>query len=215
MIYQDIKNSKNENATYLVNSLDYAQPVSTFEYGSNFAYLDNHSYANREINLYLLDCEKLLVDPDGNLYFINGDMINVVTPTECSLPDPEKINVKFIPKKERKEMQEKVVGTTFHDENKKPITYLDIAGETKQSETNPELDYKVGSALLMPDPENKYDSNAVAVIAKLNDGSAYKLGYLAKGSQLYEETTKPKLAKLLAYGYSKLGSYNDSYVVEV
>lgn len=214
MIYLDIKHAKNKQAQNFKRALNFLLPVNRFRRGSDFSYIGtHHSYANRELDQFLLTCDNLKFDPDGNLYFLTDDRIDVVTPAECSLPDPEAINVEFIPKKERKIMQEKVVGTTFL---KKPLSFDDIAGERRVSESNAKgVPYVVGQAVLMPEPDNKYDANAVSVIAKTVDGKAFKIGYLARGSQLYEETTKPRLAKLIAYGYSTIGSYNDSYVVDV
>lgn len=110
-------------------------------------------------------------------------------------------------------MQAKVVGTTFRFEEQGPVHFDDFAGKVKLKGTS-DVPTKIGLAVLYPEPDNKYDPNAVRVIAKMKDGSTYFLGYLPKGSSACLSVKEPILAKLFIYGYSSLGGYSDSFAVE-
>ena len=103
---------------------------------------------------------------------------------------------------------QKVVGTTFNETH----YYKDFAGQVDSDAGTPTL---VGEAILMPEPTNQYDPNAVAVIAKMADGSPFKLGYLGKGTPMQAAIKAPTMAKLVVIAYSENGDYNDSYLVEV
>lgn len=108
-------------------------------------------------------------------------------------------------------IEEKVVGTTFAFKEQGMKYYTDFAG-TVVDEGTPQL---TGVAILMPDPTNKYDPHAVAVVAKLKNGKPFRVGYLARGSQLYESVKENVLARLIILAYSENGDYNDAYTVQV
>lgn len=111
-------------------------------------------------------------------------------------------------------MQAKVVGTTFRFEEQGPVHFDDFAGKVKPAQNQEDVPEKIGMAVLLPEPTNKYDPHAVQVIAKMKDGSTYFLGYLPKGSSACLSVKEPVLAKLFIYNYSSLGSYSDSFAVE-
>lgn len=106
------------------------------------------------------------------------------------------------------EITEKVVGTSFYE--KKDLE--DFDGEIKEKDNVPVLH---GAAILMPEPENQYDPNAIAVIAKMTDGTPHKIGHIGRDSELYNTVTKPTPAALTIYAYSHAGNYNDSFTVTV
>lgn len=110
------------------------------------------------------------------------------------------------------QIEQKVVGTTFAFEEQRPLKIDDFDGTISNFDGTPQL---IGSAVLMPQPDNKFDPNAVMVIAKLKDGSTFRIGYLPRGSELYESVKKPVLARLIVLGYSVVGDYNDEYSVQV
>lgn len=109
-------------------------------------------------------------------------------------------------------MIEKVVGTSFSFKANGDRHYTQFSGTDFQKDGIPS---RKGQALLVPEPDNQYDANAVAVIAKMADGSPFHLGYLKKGGELYQKVTTPITAVLTIIAYSEGGDYNDSYTVEV
>lgn len=93
-------------------------------------------------------------------------------------------------------MIEKVVGTTFRFKEQGEKHYTEFAGVIDKTGDIPTLS---GTAILMPEPDNAYDPNAVLVIAKMKDGSAFKLGYLPKGSKLQREIKSKYNCKIEYY----------------
>ena len=188
-----------------------------FKRNDTVSLINNHVFNNSEI-------DKLLMSQKPLYYFSKYDKTKktaVITNYDLSIiiiskPKTKEqknlINVKYIVNKKDRKMQSKIVGTTFRFQEQGAITFDDIAGAKKTTENG--VPVKVGQALLLPEPENKYDPHAVKVIAKLANGKTYDLGFLPKNSQAALAVTKPIIAKLLAYGYSTVGSYNDSYAVE-
>ena len=106
------------------------------------------------------------------------------------------------------QVTEKVVGTSFQEH--KDILWF--AGEYKHTNNVPT---KVGVAVIVPEPENPYDSKALAVIAKLSNGQPHKIGYIGRNSDIYNTVTSPTQAVLTISAYSAVGKYNDSYSVTV
>lgn len=104
-------------------------------------------------------------------------------------------------------MKEKVVGITFRPQPE----FNTIKGEKKDANGVP---YTIGQALLIPEPSNAYDPNAVAVVIELEDGGSAHIGYLPKGTQLYTDVTAPTLARVHAFNYDMVGM-NRSYKVEI
>lgn len=103
---------------------------------------------------------------------------------------------------------EKVVGTSFR-------THRDIDEFFGDKIVVENVPTKKGVALLLPEPTNPYDPNAVMVVTKMVDGSQHHLGYLAKGSELQQTIKQPTVAELKIMAYSDAGDYNDSYTVTV
>lgn len=118
----------------------------------------------------------------------------------------------FVPKGETSMISEKVVGTTFKFKEYGERHYSQFAGVDSVENGIP---VRTGQAVLLPEPQNQYDANAIAVVAAMADGSSFPLGYLGRGSTLYNEIKKPTLAKLVITAYSEGGDFNDSYVVEI
>ena len=106
------------------------------------------------------------------------------------------------------QITEKVVGTSFYEH--KDIS--EFEGETQQAADVPTL---VGTAIIMPEPDNPYDSRALAVIAKLSNGQPHKIGHIGRDSEIYNKLTSPTPAVLKIHGYSLVGNYNDSYTVTI
>lgn len=151
--------------------------------------------------------------PDKQLIVRNGETYDVIMKTE-NKKDTNISKYLFIPARENgeKKMIEKVVGTTFRFKEQGEKNFTEFAGVIDKTGDIPTLQ---GRAILVPDPQNKYDPNAVMVIAQMKDGSAFHLGYLPKDSQLQQVIKTNTLAKLNIIAYSEGGDYNDSFLVEV
>lgn len=105
---------------------------------------------------------------------------------------------------------EKVVGTTFQ-EHKDYSEYFAVSEDVEHGATA-----ITSIALLMPEPDNPYDPNAVMVIGKLKNGQPHPIGYLqsaAKGGQLQLKIKQPQQASLRIIAYSDSGAFNDTYIV--
>lgn len=95
-----------------------------------------------------------------------------------------------------RQITEKVVGTSFYEH--KDIS--EFEGENQQAVDVPTL---VGTAIIMPEPDNPYDSRALAVIAKLSNGQPHKIGHIGRNSEIsYNTVTSPTPAVLKIHGYS-------------
>ena len=103
-------------------------------------------------------------------------------------------------------MREKVVGTTFR-------THPDVASFAGTIDNTGEIPVFTGRAILMPEPTNEYDTNAIAVVAEIKDGKTHHLGYCAKNGEFYTTVTNPTLVTLRIYGYSTIG-LSDSFQIE-
>ena len=125
------------------------------------------------------------------------------------LPYKSKVLKAYLAKENNKQITEKVVGTTF-----RPYMPIEAYEGTLESDTDvPVLNT---TAVLMPEPTNEYDPNAIAVLTKLQTGDTHHIGYLSKSGELYRKINEPTLARLTIYAYSKWESkYNDSVYVTV
>ena len=105
--------------------------------------------------------------------------------------------------------KEKVVGTSFVEQKE----IKELVGKTVPKENSehgvPEFHTQ---ALLVPEPTNPHDATAVSVVVKTVDGSAHRIGYLARTSQLKSTMAGITPIKLVIYGYSEIG-LSDSYVL--
>lgn len=185
-----------------------------FVRNTNNSLINGKIFKNEELDQLLYKQKPLYyftMNKDGIITDQKLSMIVIGKQYQKSLTNS--INVRYQTEKKGNKMESKVVGTSFKMQEQGPIKFDDIAG-TLQNVKKDGVPVKVGQALLMPDKNNKYDKNAVKVIAKLTDGSPYDLGFLPKNSNACLSVKKPTLAKLLAYGYSTVGAFNDSYAVK-
>lgn len=102
----------------------------------------------------------------------------------------------------------KVVGTTFRP--LPPNKTIQIDG--KPFEVN-DVPTAIAQAILVPEPTNEYDPNAVQVVVKLNTGEAFPIGYIGKDDPWQAKIKSPKLAKLRISDYSRTNGYNPSYSI--
>lgn len=93
----------------------------------------------------------------------------------------------------------KVAGTTFH-----PLpegVHLSILSEG----TLDNVPCAFAQALLVPEPENEYDKDAVAVYGRLMDGKPFHLGYIPKAEPLKFKIRRPMPARMLIKDYGQVG----------
>lgn len=108
-------------------------------------------------------------------------------------------------------MEEKVVGTTFATQ--KPIE--ELTGRLVPSEEGSKgVSEFHTTALLVAEPTNPYDHTAVGVIVRGKDGSAVRVGYLAKQSPTKETLNGLTACELIIYLYSEIGM-TDSYQIKM
>lgn len=108
-------------------------------------------------------------------------------------------------------MEEKVVGTTFATQ--KPIE--ELTGRLVPAEEGSKgVSEFHTTALLVAEPTNPYDHTAVGVIVRGKDGSAVRVGYLAKQSPTKETLNGLTVCELIIYLYSEIGM-TDSYQIKM
>ena len=108
-------------------------------------------------------------------------------------------------------MEEKVVGTTFATQ--KPIE--ELTGRIVPAEEGSKgVSEFHTTALLVAEPTNPYDHTAVGVIVRGKDGSAVRVGYLAKQSPTKETLNGLTACELIIYLYSEIGM-TDSYQIKM
>lgn len=99
----------------------------------------------------------------------------------------------------------KVVGTTFRPlpegEFLKTLDVYDQDG----------IPTALFRVILMPEPTNEFDPNAVAVVAELVTGSPYVIGYIGKDDPLQLKIKQPTMATMRVVDYSQAGNYNPAY----
>ena len=156
---------------------------------------------------------KLYQTANNELIICNQEDYDVIYATNQTA-DRNVTKYQFIPAYQTggTKMIEKVVGTTFRFSEQGEKHYTEFAGIEDKSGDVPTL---TGKAILIPEPTNPYDPNAVLVIAQMKDGTAFNLGYLPKGSQLQQNVKSNTLAILHVTAYSEGGDFNDAFTVEV
>lgn len=108
-------------------------------------------------------------------------------------------------------MEEKVVGTTFATQ--KPIE--ELTGRLVPAEEGSKgVSEFHTTALLVAEPTNPYDHTSVGVIVRGKDGSAVRVGYLAKQSPTKETLNGLTACELIIYLYSEIG-LTDSYRIKM
>lgn len=104
--------------------------------------------------------------------------------------------------------QEKIAGTTFH-----PLPdgqYLKIK-RTYDFEGIPCAD---ADAVLMPEPENQYDPEAVKVLVPLESGQPFHIGYLPRESALKKMVKKPYQAAVMVKNFALNNpQYSPSWII--
>lgn len=102
----------------------------------------------------------------------------------------------------------KIAGTTFH-----PLPdgkYLRV-NQTYEFENTPCAD---ADAILVPEPDNQYDPEAVKVMVPLESGEAFHIGYLPKDSQLKKLVTKTYAATIMIKNFAmKNPQYSASWII--
>lgn len=129
----------------------------------------------------------------------------------------------YLDKGVHNDIVEKVVGTTFR-------TQLSIQSYSGTIDDTSDVPILMGKAVLLPEPDNQYDSHAIAVVGETKTGAIHHIGYLARNSMIYNRVRAPTIATLRLIAYSAIepdpsqhhyglqGStkqYNDSYEVIV
>lgn len=155
---------------------------------------------------------ELLQSETNDLYIHNQDDTYIKISPIKAIDDVNVTKYKFKPKGAISMISEKVVGTTFKFKEFGERNYTEFLGVDSNGTGTP---VRTGKAILLPEPTNPYDANAIAVIAAMQNGKSFPLGYLARGSQLYNSIKSPTLAQLIITAYSEGGDFNDSYVVEI
>lgn len=102
----------------------------------------------------------------------------------------------------------KVAGTTF-----RPLPegrYLRVK-QTYDFEGIPCAD---ADALLIPEPDNQYDPEAVKVVVPLDDGQPFHIGYLPKDSGLKKMVSRNCMAMVMVKNYARNNpQYSPSWVI--
>lgn len=101
----------------------------------------------------------------------------------------------------------KVAGTTFH-----PIPTNESVKILVEGEENG-VPYAYAQAILMPEPTNEYDKDAVQVIIQLANGNPFVAGYIPKDNPMKLKIKQPVIATLHIKDYSAVGDYNPSFII--
>lgn len=187
--------------------------TNTITRGDHTIEINNIQYDVEEVDTCLDGAiMHLYQDNHHRLYLENENDMHVVCPIKHQ-KDTNTSVFKFQPKGGTHMTQtEKVVGTSFREQ--KHYTEFFSRSETVENGVT-EI---TGDAILIPEPDNPYDSNAVMVVAKLKNGKPHHVGYLKsaqKGGMLQQKITHPQPAVLHITAYSDSGDFNDSYTVTV
>lgn len=104
--------------------------------------------------------------------------------------------------------QTKITGTTFH-----PLPdgqYLRVK-QTYDFEGIPCAD---ADALLIPEPDNQYDPEAVKVMVPLESGQPFHIGYLPKDSELKQMVKQPHPATVMIKNFALNNpQYSPSWII--
>lgn len=90
----------------------------------------------------------------------------------------------------------KIAGTTFHQLPEGQ--YLRVK-QTYDFEGIPCAD---ADALLVPEPENQYDHEAVKVLVPLDNGQPFHIGYIPKDSELKQMIKTAHLASIMVKNFT-------------
>lgn len=101
----------------------------------------------------------------------------------------------------------KVVGSTFHPlpEGKRIRVY----GDVFEIDDIPAI---LTRAILIPEPENVHDREAIKVVLELTNGEPFHIGYIGKEDPLKTQITAPRPCLVRVVDYSDTG-HNISYQI--
>lgn len=106
----------------------------------------------------------------------------------------------------------KVVGTTFH-----PFPEGTLIAVEQEFVTDG-VPCAYAQVILVPEPENQYDPEAVKVMVKLNNGAAHQIGHLPAKEPLKVQIAKRQqflLATCLIKNYTVMGMNPSYHIVEI
>lgn len=102
----------------------------------------------------------------------------------------------------------KVAGTTFHPLPKD--RYLRV----KQTYDFEGVSCADADALLIPEPDNQYDPEAVKVVIPLDNGQPFHIGYLPKDSKLKKLVSQSCMATVMVKNYAMNNpQYSPSWII--
>lgn len=102
----------------------------------------------------------------------------------------------------------KVAGTTFH----KLPAGEGLIVENEHLEDGVPVAY--AKAILVPEPTNQYDADAVQVVVSLKTGKPFVIGYIPSVDPIKTQIKQATIAKVCIKDYRMVGNYNPSYVIE-
>lgn len=206
---------------------------STIARGIHKVIINNQSYSISEFDSNVTgQASGLFQSSDGTLHIVTYQENHTITTTAINAlvddvtDDAITQGFRFVPtNRERMEQLmtdnqnletqptsfanvDKVAGSTFHP--LAPEQKIKIIRELAPENDIPRA---IAQAVLMPEPTNAYDPEAVQVIVSLTDGSAFVLGYLPKTSVQKSKIKAPTLAEVTIINYAATTNYNNSYHV--
>lgn len=101
----------------------------------------------------------------------------------------------------------KVAGTTFH-----PLPQNTFLAPNNTDEVDG-IPVAYFTAVLMPEPTNQFDPDAVQVILPTTTGNPFMIGYLPKDEPLKMAITEPVMGEVMVKDYRVAGNYNPSYII--
>lgn len=101
----------------------------------------------------------------------------------------------------------KVAGTTFH---RLPAGLaIRINCEFEENE----VPCAKVQGILMPEPTNVHDPEAVKVMVPLTTGEAFHIGYVPREEPLKRMVKGPLVVELVIRDFGRMGNYNAQYVI--
>lgn len=102
----------------------------------------------------------------------------------------------------------KIAGTTFH-----PLPEGQFL-RVKQTYNFDNVPCADADALLIPEPENQYDHEAVKVMVPLDNGQPFHIGYLPKDSELKRMIKRTYVASIMVKNYAlNSPQYSPSWII--
>lgn len=111
---------------------------------------------------------------------------------------------------ENKDTITKVVGSTFH-----PLPhgdYVKVYGDEFVHHGVPAI---LTRAVLIPEPDNPYDSEAVKVMIELRSGKSFHIGYIGKDSPIKNQITDMTVGFVRVADYSATGGQTSYQLVHI